>query len=167
MAILRDSLFFGDTPSPLAILLKRWITRPLLVYLFYRTFIQPMLKRLWTKYYFGRWTHPSVWLNCAASNRSKFLKNVPTAQSYQPTPWIMGSVLQTISGEIPQHLRLGSPSNTVYTERTTIKIPARKKPKGATCCPDFIPKGTVSVDWAEGSPPSSQAEATFLVVPGT
>lgn len=146
-------------------LLRRWVVRPFLTYLFYRSIVVPLLRRLWARARFGRWSRPSAWLHCAAANRDEFTKHVPAAAEYRPTPWLIGGALQTISAEIPQRWR-GGGSLVPYVQRTTFELPARKRPPNATCCPAEIPEGVVSVDWAEGSPSASQAEATFIVVPG-
>ena len=145
-------------------LLRRWVVRPFLTFLFYRSIVVPLLRRLWARVRFGRWSRPSTWLHCAAANRDEFTKHVPAAADYRPTPWLIGGALQTISAEIPQRWRAGS--LVPYVQRTTFELPARKRPPSATCCPAEIPEGVVSVDWAEGSPSASQADATFIVVPG-
>ena len=148
------------------LLVRRWIGRPLMAFLVYRLVVAPLFRRLWARLVYGRWTRPSTWLHCAPQNREKFLKFVPAAKSYKPTPFLFTSALQTISAEIPQNLRPGAPELVEYGSRTTIQIPSRLRPEGATCCPMVIPEGCVSVDWVANTASASQAEATFLVVPG-
>ena len=150
--------------SPLWRFLRRWVARPLFVYVVYRSVVLPLLRRIWARIRFGRWTRPSTWLHCAPKNREEFFAKVPRAASYRPTPWLIGGTLQTASAELPQKFRAGE--DVPYGERTSVKIPTRSKPKGASCCPDIIPDGTVSIDWAETSPSVEDAEAVFLVVPG-
>ena len=122
------------TKSRLLRLLRRWVLRPALVWVVYRAVVLPLLRRIWARLRFGRWTRPSAWLHCSIANREEFTRNVPAAAAYRPTPWLWGGALQTISPEVfPERWRAG-PRLEAYAERTSIEIPRHPKVGSACWC---------------------------------
>ena len=78
---------------------------------------------------------------------------------YHVTPWLWNGVVQTLGSMVPMWNR------PTYSRRETIELPELKKPKNATCCPDVVPRGIVSVDWLEDGI-SDESAPIVIIVPG-
>lgn len=77
--------------------------------------------------------------------------------SYQSPKYLFGGFMESIfaTSVRPKHL--------LPRIRETFTIPAFKKPEKATCCPDEIPEGIISVDWIHSK---NDSKAIAILVPG-
>lgn len=76
--------------------------------------------------------------------------------NYHPPFYLCGGFLQSAFNKsvVPEFLE--------PRIREKFKVPAIKKPIKATCCPDFVPEGIVSIDWVKADNP----KAIFILIPG-
>ena len=78
--------------------------------------------------------------------------------SYRITPWLFNGLAQTLSSLI----RMRNPPE--YS-RQKISLEKLQRPRGATCCPDIVPAGQVSVDWLAGGSGAADDDIV-IIVPG-
>eukprot|EP00755_Sulcionema_specki_P032317 Sspe_Gene.98481::Locus_71897_Transcript_1_6_Confidence_0.400_Length_1285::g.98481::m.98481 len=87
----------------------------------------------------------------------KVLSVMPTLnESYIPTPYLVGGVLQTISAEVDsKHINL-----PYETERLLLP---RLEGSNRLCCPSVVPEGQISLDWVH----STRRDApVVIIIPG-
>jgi predicted alpha/beta-fold hydrolase len=97
----------------------------------------------------------------------EIIRRCPSLQQYQPTPFLISGIVQTVSPGI-----IGDPYASVKFTRETIYLEDTEL--DLACAPRFVPGGEVSLDWFKSpnqtSPPSvSNSDSTdtiALLVPG-
>jgi len=73
----------------------------------------------------------------------EIVRSCPSLLSYSPPLYLVSGLLQSAAG-----LRVTPPKeNEPKTERETLHLNSMVKPANATCCPNTIPEGIVSIDW--------------------
>lgn len=92
----------------------------------------------------------------------QLLECCPARLEYVPPLFFPGGFLQTV---LPSLLSIFRAQHVMECSREILKVPERRKPDGAICCPEVIPSGEISLDWHTKSRITSTT-ATFLIVPG-
>ena len=100
------------------------------------------------------------------SRASRLLEGCSEVHRRVAPPLILGGIFKPCSGVLDAWMR-----PRLSYQREIIRIPKRKKPERATCCPDIIPEGVVSLDWhspekQDGEKGQTTTKAVFVIVPG-
>ena len=143
--------------------LTRWLWRPLLSFLLARFAIVPLVR-----IFIDRFLVESSELRSPRDTVAGRLVRGCNAfkRGYEPTPWLLGDLLQSASAEMARKDKDGKAEPAPEYRREVIHLPERARPRGATCCPRRIPAGVVSIDWL-GSPSSTkEASAVVFLVAG-
>eukprot|EP01050_Picozoa_sp_SAG11_P004604 SAG11_NODE_298_length_11076_cov_4.253621_12_plen_212_part_00 len=100
---------------------------------------------------FGR-VQPVRVTHCKTSWVAAALAKMPSLlQGYRPPPYLPTGILQTIGGTL-----MAAPQ--LRWRREKIALPALQRPREASCCPEMVPRGEVSLDWLD----HTEADAELL-----
>lgn len=99
--------------------------------------------------------------------KERILAECPSLNNFHMPFFHIGGVLQSAWSKS----MLSDEREKLERRREVITLPKMKKPEGASCCPDEIPAGEVSIDWVDpakigGNAEEGSTEKIVILAPG-